>query len=331
MKAILFEKFGEPDVLTLGERDKPVPKSEEILIKVYATAINRADLLQRRGKYPAPEGASDILGLEVAGQVVQCGSDVNNFKIGDRVFGLVAGGGYAEYCLIDHGLALKIPDDWKYTDAAAVIEAFVTANETIFELGNLSKGESVLIHAGGSGVGSAGIQMSHHIGATVFTTTSSEEKIQKTLKLGATHAINYKLQDFELAIIDILEKTNGQGVDVIQDFIGAGYFQKNLSILKPGGRLIQVGLMRGNQVDLDLRFLMDKQLQIKGFILRKRSLLEKRVIIKRFADRWFPVLEKGLIKPVIDSVFPINMVQDAHRYVESNSNFGKVVLSWDDV
>lgn len=251
---------------------------------------------------------------------------MSQFKTGDRVFGLVSGGGYAEYCSIDQGLALKIPENWQYTDAAAVIEAFVTANETIFELGGLSKDDSILIHAGGSGVGSAGIQMSHHMGATVFTSTGSEEKIQKTLELGASVAINYKLQDFQEIILD---KTQGQGVNVIEDFIGTGYFEKNLALLKSGGRLIQVGLMRGSRVELDLRQLLDKHLQIKGFILRKRSLEEKRAFVARFAKRWLSVLETGKIRPVIDSIFPMTMVQDAHRYVEDNNNFGKVVLSWD--
>lgn len=325
MKAVILKNFGEPSVLAIGEREKPVPGSEELLIKVHATAINRADLLQRRGKYPPPEGASDILGLEVAGEVIACGANIQNFSIGDAVFGLVSGGGYAEYCVVDQGLALKKPQNWSYTDAAAVIEAFVTANETIIELGQLRKGHSVMIHAGGSGIGTAGIQMAKQMGARVFISTSSEEKIQKTLVLGASYGVNYHLDDFESII---LEKTNGAGVDVVEDFVGTGYFEKNLSILKPGGRLIQVGVMRGSRVELDLRKLMDKHLQIKGFILRKRTLEEKRAIVKRFAKRWFHALEEGLIHPVIDSVFPMSMVQDAHRYVEANSNFGKVVLSW---
>ncbi len=328
MKAITLTQFGEPDVLRIEERKKPVPKSEELLIEVHASALNRADLLQRRGKYPPPEGASDILGIEIAGQVVACGDKVENFKPGDRVFGLVGGGGYAEYCVIDHGLALKIPENWTYSDAAGVIEAFVTANETIFELGELVSGQSIMIHAGGSGVGTAGIQMAHLLGAEIWTTAGSEKKIQKAVQLGAKEGINYKIYDFEKII---LEKNFGQGVDVVEDFIGAGYFEKNLSILKPGGRLIQVGLMRGSRVELDLRVILDKCVQIKGFILRKRSLEEKRAMVKRFAERWMSALEKGKIKPIIDSIFPVSMVQDAHRYMEANSNFGKVVLSWDDL
>lgn len=332
MKAVILKGFGEPDVLRIEEQEKPTPKPHELLIKVHATAINRADLLQRKGKYPPPEGASSILGLEIAGEVVACGTEVRRFKQGDDIFGLVSGGGYAEYCVIDEGLALPIPQRWseqlKYTAAAGIIEAFVTANETIFELGCLSKGECILIHAGGSGVGSAGIQMASAIGAEVWTTAGSEQKIQKAVQLGASFGINYKIQDFEAVI---LEKTGGIGVDVVEDFIGTGYFEKNLRILKRGGRLIQVGLLRGNRVELDLRTVLDKYLQIKGFILRKRSVEDKRAIVQRFADRWFSALEKESIKPIIDSIFPMEMVKEAHRYVEANQNFGKVILSWDEI
>lgn len=328
MKAVTLTQFGDSDVLSITEQDKPIPNSEEVLIKVHAAAMNRADLLQRQGRYPAPEGCSDILGLEVAGEVVACGDSVTHFKPGDRVFGLVGGGGYAEYCVIDYGLALKIPGEWGYAEAAAIIEAFVTANETIFELGNLSAGQRIMIHAGGSGVGTAGIQMAKLIGAKVWTTAGSEKKIQKAIELGAQEGINYKIKDFQQII---LEQTQGNGVDVVEDFIGAGYFEKNLSILKPGGILVQVGLMRGTRSEVDLRMLLDKYLQIKGFILRKRTLSEKRAMVKRFADRWMSALEKEQIKPIIDSIFPMNMVQDAHRYMESNSNFGKVVLTWNDM
>lgn len=328
MKAIIFDHFGDPDVLTMAEREKPVPKPEELLVEVRASALNRADLLQRKGKYPPPEGASDILGIEIAGIVVACGEKVTSFKPGDRVFGLVGGGGYAEYCVMDQGLALPIPVNWTYPEAAAVIEAFVTANETIFELGGLSQGKSIMIHAGGSGVGTAGIQMAKLIGAEVWTTAGSEKKIQKALELGAKEGINYKTHDFESIV---LEKNQGLGVDVVEDFIGTGYFEKNLAILKPGGCLVQVGVMRGARVELDLRYLLDRHLQIKGFILRKRPLNEKRAMVKRFSDRWMSALEKGQIKPIIDSVFPMNMVVDAHCYVEASSNFGKVVLSWEDM
>jgi len=325
MKAIVLKGFGGPEVLHIEERPMPVAGAGELLVKTYATGMNRADLLQRLGKYPAPLGASDILGLEIAGEVVACGPEVKHYKPGDRIFGLVSGGGYAEYCLVDQGLALPIPDSWSYTDASAVMESFVTANETVLELGGVSSGDCILIHAGGSGVGTAGIQMARAIGATVWITAGSEEKIQKTLALGAHGGINYKIQDF---VSIMQEVTKGQGVDIIEDFIGAGYFDKNLSLLKPGGRLIQVGLLRGNRVELDLRLLMDKHIQIKGFILRKRSIEEKRAMVQRFAKRWMPALEQGILKPVVDAIFPVSMVQDGHRHMESNLNFGKVILSW---
>lgn len=323
MKAITIKEFGSPEVLSIQEIPKPTPKPQQLLIRVYATALNRADLLQRRGAYPPPPGDSEILGLEIAGEVVELGREVKNFTVGQRVFGLVGGGGYAEYCVIDAQMAMLIPADWSYIEAAAVPESFFTANETVFVLGELQAGESILIHAAGSGVGTAAVQMAHYLGATVYCTAGSIEKIDRIISLGATAVINYKTQDF---VSEIMNLTQQQGVDVIEDFIGAKYFAKNMSILKSRGRLIEVGLMGGSKSEIDLGLILTKRLQIKGSVLRPRSLEEKRAVTRRFQDRWLPVLISGKIKPIIHTVLSLDKVVEAHNLMESNQNFGKIVL-----
>lgn len=324
MKAITLLQYGNADVLQLSDVPIPTPGAQQLLVKVYATALNRADILQRQGRYPPPPGESEILGLEIAGEVVCQGSEVTGFKQGQRVFGLVGGGGYAHYCLLDHQMAMLIPQHWSYTDAAAVPEVFFTANETIFELGQLQDKETILIHGGGSGVGTAGIQMASYRGARVFITAGSYSKVDKAIALGARAGINYKLDDFTPKVLDL---TNGLGVDVVIDFIGANYLSRNLEVLKEGGRLIQVALMSGSLAEIDLGLLMNKLVQIKGFILRRRNLHQKRLITKRFKERWLNLLENGKIKPIIDSVFPITQIQDAHRYMEESKHFGKVVIN----
>lgn len=323
MKAITLLRYGNADVLQLSEVSKPTPSAQQLLIKVHATALNRADILQRQGKYPPPPGESEILGLEIAGEVVCLGSEVTGFKQGQRVFGLVGGGGYAEFCLLDHQMAMLVPQHWSYAQAAAVPEVFFTANEAIFELGQLQGKETILIHAGGSGVGTAGIQMASHLGACVYITAGSQSKIDKAIALGARAGFNYKLDDFADKILDL---THGLGVDVVIDFIGANYLSRNLAILKEGGRLIQVAVMSGRLAEIDLSLLMNKLVQIKGFIMRRRHLEQKRNITKRFKQRWLTLLKDGKIRPIIDSIFPITQIQDAHRYLEASKHFGKVVI-----
>ncbi len=324
MKAVILNDFGTPDVLTLSEVPSPVPSAEQLLVRVKATALNRADILQRQGLYPPPSGESDILGLELAGEVVDFGSNVNGFSVGQRVFGLVGGGGYAEYAVIDQKMAMPLPQGLDFTQAAATPEAFFTANETIFELGQLKAEESILIHAGGSGVGTAAIQMVQHIGATVYVTAGSTEKINKAMALGATAGINYKTQDF---LREIKRLTKNKGVDVIEDFLGANYLDRNLRLLKASGRLIIVALMGGKRCDINLDIVLLKRLQIKGFIMRSRPISDKRDITSRFMQRWLPLLEQGAITPVIDSVYPFEEVKQAHEHMEANQNFGKVVLT----
>jgi NADPH:quinone reductase len=324
MKAVILNDFGTSDVLTLSEVARPKPSADQLLVRVKATALNRADILQRQGFYPPPPGESDILGLELAGEVVELGSEVNEFSVGERVFGLVGGGGYAEYAVIDQKMAMPIPQGWEFTQAAATPEAFFTANETVFELGELKPEESVLIHAGGSGVGTAAIQMAQHIGANVYFTAGSTEKINKAMALGATAGIDYKNEDF---LRQIKRLTKNKGVDVIEDFLGAKYLERNLRLLKASGRLIIVALMGGKQCDINLDMVLLKRLQIKGFIMRSRSLSEKREMTSRFKQRWLPILEQGAITPVIDSVYPLDSVKQAHEKMEANQNFGKIVLT----
>ena len=250
----------------------------------------------------------------------------SGFKPGDRVFGLVGGGAYAEKACIDHRLAMPIPDDWDFVKAAAVPEVFFTANETLFTLGRLDKGETVLIHAGASGVGTAGIQMARQAGARVLVTVGSEEKVARTVALGAEAGINYKTTDFAARV---LELTDGAGVDLVQDFIGAAYWQNNLKCLKTAGRLVLVGLMGGAKVEADLGLIMRKRLQVIGSVMRSQPLANKIAITERFRSRWLPELESGRLQPLIDTSFPLAEAAAAHQYMEDNRNVGKIMLVMD--
>ena len=325
MKAITRTGDGGPEVLILDDvPPPPKPTDTQLLVDVKATALNRADLIQRRGGYPPPPGESDILGLEIAGKVSGIGKTVTGFNEGDRVFGLVGGGGYAEQAVIDYRMAICIPEKWSFEDAAAIPEVFFTANENIFTLGRLTQGETILIHAGGSGVGTAGIQIANHAGARVFVTAGTSNKIDNCKKLGATEGINYKQSDY---VTEIQRLTDGEGVDVVLGFIGAPYLARNLEILKTKGRLLQVGLMGGSTAEIDLGTVMRKRLQIIGSVMRPQSLQEKIAITQRFVDRWLPKLMDGTLRPVIDTVYPLTQAREAHEYMEANRNFGKIILS----
>lgn len=323
MEAIIRTDDGGPEVLQLGEVPSPNPTETQVLVDVHATALNRADMIQRRGGYPPPPGDSEILGLEIAGTVSAMGSAVTGVSKGDRVFGLVGGGGYAEQAVIDYRMAMPMPDDWTFEQAAAVPEVFFTASDNIFTQGRLSAGETILIHAGGSGVGTAGIQISHHAGAKVFVTAGTSEKIENCKALGAVEGINYKESDF---VTEIERLTDGHGVDVVVDFIGASYLERNLSVLKTRGRLLQLGLISGSVTEINLNIVMRNRLQLIGSVLRTRSIDEKIGVTQRFMDRWLPELESGKIRPIIDTVFPLSEVRQAHEYMEANRNFGKIIL-----
>ena len=323
MHAITFYTPGGPEVLKHTQAPDPMPTPEQVLVRVRASALNRADTLQRQGLYPLPPGESEILGLELAGEVEALGSAVTDVAVGDRVFGLVSSGGYAEKAVIDARMAMRIPDGWSFKEAAAVPEVYFTAQETIFILGGLKQGETILIHAGASGVGTAGIQMARETGAHIFVTAGSADKIQRCVELGATAGCNYKEQDFAQWIKEV---TNGKGVDVIEDFIGAAYWDKNLQSLKIGGRLILVGLMGGVKAETNLGLILTKRLQVFGSVLRSRPLAEKIDITRRFQKNWLPLLTAGTIKPIIDRSFPLAQAGDAHQYMEGNKNFGKIIL-----
>jgi putative PIG3 family NAD(P)H quinone oxidoreductase len=295
-------------------------------VRVRATALNRADTLQRRGLYPPPPGDSELLGLELAGEVAGWGSAVTGFREGQRVFGLVGGGGYAEYALLDQRMAMPVPDAWSWEQAAAVPEVYFTANETVFVLGGLQRGETLLVHAGGSGVGTAAIQMAHHIGATVYFTAGSPDKIERAMALGAAAGINYKTQDF---VEEVQRLTGGKGVDVVEDFLGAAYLAKNVAALKTTGRLVIVATMGGTKCEIDLNLLMRKRLAIFGSVLRARPLEEKRLVTRRFLERWMEPLAQGKLKPIVDSTFPLAQARQAHERMESNLNFGKIILTVD--
>lgn len=323
MKAVIIDGHGGPEVLKVAEVETPKPRPGELLVRVRTSALNRADTLQRMGVYPPPPGETDLPGLELAGEVEAWGDGVSGFSKGQRVFGLVGGGGYAQYALMDAGMAMTIPDGWSFQQAAAVPEVYFTANETIFELGGLQPGESVLIHAGGSGVGTAGIQMAHHIGAKVYFTAGSAEKIERAMDLGADAGINYKTHDFK---DELLRLTGGVGVDVVEDFLGASYLERNIAVLKPRGRLVFVGMMGGVKAEFNIGQVMAKRLQLKGSVMRPLSIEEKRGITRRFQERWLPVLVAGKVHPIIDSVFPMSRIVDAHQAMEDNRNFGKILL-----
>ena len=323
MKAVTLKAFGGPEVLQVGEVPTPTPGADQLLVRVRATALNRADTLQRKGAYPPPPGESEILGLELAGEVESWGAAVTGAKKGQRVMALVGGGAYAEYCLVDKDMAMPIPDGWGFTQAAAVPEVFFTANETIFVLGNLQPGESLLCHAGGSGVGTAAIQMAHHAGAKVYFTAGSQEKIDRAMALGADAGINYRTHDFAE---EIKRLTQGKGVDVIEDFLGASYFARNIASLSIQGRLVIVALMGGSKTEIDLSQIQRRRLAIFATTLRARPLPEKRKVTRRFMERWLPPLVQGRLKPIIDSVYPLEKAAEAHRRMDGNENFGKIVL-----
>ncbi len=328
MKAVYVKEFGAAENLEIREvENPPAPQGSQVLVKVKASAVNRADILQRRGFYPAPEGFSDkILGLEFAGEIIEIGENVKNFKSGDRVFGITAGAAQAELLLTEESLLAKIPKNLSFTEAAAVPEAFITAHDAVFTLGGLQSGETLLIHAVGSGVGLAALQLAKAKGAKVFGSSRTSEKLKECEKFGLDEAIN----TIEIANFAefIKEKNGGKGVDVILDLVGASYFQKNLQSLALKGRLILVGLVGGRTAEFDLGLALTKRLKITGTVLRSRSTEEKAEATAKFIAEVLPLLESGKVKPNIDKIFPVEEIRRAHQYVESNENFGKVVLEF---
>lgn len=323
MKAIISEEPGGAEVLKPGLYKRPVPSGNEVLVRVEATALNRADILQREGKYPPPKGASPVLGLEIAGTVCETGTDAGKWKQGDRVFGLIPGGGYAEYAVIHEDMAMPVPENFSAIEAAAIPEVFLTAFQSLVWYGKLTAGEKVLIHAGGSGVGTAAIQIAREIGAEIFITASSQ-KHKACIGLGAAKAIDYKAEEFDKVIFEF---NGGRGVDLIIDFIAGPYFKKNIDLLRTDGRLILLATLGGGSVDeLDLRKILSKRLTVTGSTLRSRNLDYQIKLTTDFKESILPKISSGKIKPVIDSVFALEDVSKAHRYMEENKNTGKIVL-----
>ncbi len=322
MKAILV-KDDTARALYLAEAPTPQPGRDAVLIEVHATAVNRADLLQRRGLYLPPPGESGILGLEAAGVIVEKGTDVTDWQIGARVMCLLGGGGYAEYVAANQNMLLRIPEHLSFEQAAAIPEAFYTAFVNLFLEGNLKTSESLLIHAGASGVGTAAIQLAHQAGAKIFITAGSDDKIRRCLELGADMGIKYKTEDF---VARVAELTPQQGVDVILDCVGGEYLHKNLSLLRLKGRLVLIGLLGGAKSEIDLALVLRKRLRLIGSILRSRSLAEKIAITAAFREKILPLFVNRQIHPVIDSVYPLAEANKAHEHVAANKNFGKVVL-----
>jgi putative PIG3 family NAD(P)H quinone oxidoreductase len=323
VRAIVFAKPGDAEVLALGEAPAPPLVPGALRIRVAATAVNRADLLQRRGFYPPPPGASPILGLECAGEVVEVAPDVADWRVGERAMALLAGGGYAEEVVVDAGSALRVPAKLSLEEAAALPEVFLTVFSNVFQLGSLAPGGWVLVHGGGSGIGTAAIGLAKLAGARILVTAGSDEKCERCRALGADAAINYRTGDF---VAEAQRATGGQGVDVVLDSIGAAYFEKNLAALRTGGRLVLIGLMGGAKAEVNLAVLLARRLSVIGSTLRSRSPAEKAAIVGGFRARFGRDLEAGALRPVVDRVLPLERAAEAHRLLEASEHFGKVVL-----
>ncbi len=326
MKALLIDNSKEKPEMIPGEVPTPEPGEYELLVKIEATALNRADLLQKSGNYPPPEGASTILGLEMAGVVEETGPEVTRYDKGDEVFGLLPGGGYAEYCVIHEKMAMHIPENLSFEEAAAIPEVFLTAFQALKMLGNIKKNETVLIHAGASGVGTAAIQLANKVfNCRVITTAGRDEKLETCLKLGAELAINYKKQDFS----KVIEKEAGpKSVDLIIDFVGAPYWENNIAILTMDGRLIYLSMLGGTGVDnMNLLPILRKRLTIKGSTLRNRPAEYKMNLTSDFHSYAMDHIEEGIIRPVIHQVFDWHDVEQAHQMIKNNENTGKIILT----
>jgi NADPH2:quinone reductase len=324
MKAIVITKPGGPDVLELRDVAEPVPSSHQILVRVAATAVNRADLLQRAGNYPAPADVpQDIPGLEYAGTIAAAGDAVTRWRAGDRVMGLVGGGSYAEYIVTHEDEAIAVPSSLSDEDAAAVPEAFITAHDALFTQMRLASGETLLIHAVGSGVGTAALQLARAAGARVFGTQRSAWKLERAQQLGLDVAID--TTQFDFAVV-ALHETKHRGVDGILDLVGGNYMNANVRALAVKGRIMLVGLVAGARTELDMRALLGKRASITGTVLRARSLAEKIEVARAFERDVLPLLERREVRPIVDEVLPLADAARAHELVADNRNFGKVVL-----
>lgn len=318
VRAVLLDAFGDESVLRIGEVAAPVMGPRDLRIAVHATAVNRADLLQRQGHYPPPPGASELLGLECAGEVIDVGAEVQGWQRGDRAMALLPGGGYAEEVVADAGSAMHVPETLTYEEAGALPEVFLTAFLTIFELARAQRGESVLIHGGGSGIGTAATTLCKLAGMRVAVTAGSREKCERCLAHGADEAINYREADFVQRL---------RNIDVVLDHLGAAYLVRDLQVLAVGGRVVVIGSMGGERmIQLDVSALLEKRQQIIGSTLRARPKEQKAAIVASFLSRFGADLEAGRVRPVIHRVLPLDEVAGAHRLMKSGEHFGKIVL-----
>ncbi len=324
MPAITIPVPGGPEALVLGERPVPQPAAGELLIKVEAAGVNRPDVMQRKGLYPPPPGASDIPGLEIAGTVVALGPEAERFAVGDRVCALVTGGGYAAYCVTSAKTALPIPDGLSAQQAAALPETFFTVWSNVFDRGRLQAGETLLVHGGTSGIGTTAIQLAKAFGAKVFVTVGSDDKCAAARALGADLAINYNTQDF---VAEVKSVTDGKGVNVILDMVGGPYIARNYEAAAVDGRIVQIAFQQGSKVQVDFMRVMLKRLTHTGSTLRSRPVADKALIAAALEEKVWPLLAKGTVRPLIDATFPLDQAAAAHAHMEGSTHVGKIVLT----
>jgi len=324
MKCVQISKPGGPEVLVLAERPAPAPKANEILVKVAAAGVNRPDIAQRAGKYPPPPDASDLPGLEIAGEVAACGADVKMWKPGDQVCALAHGGGYAEYCVVPEVQALPVPKGLSAVEAASLPETFFTVWSNVFDRGRLAPGESLLVQGGSSGIGVTAIQIAAAMGNRVFATAGSDEKCAACVALGAEKAINYKTQDFAA---EVKAATGGKGVDVVLDMVGGDYVPREIACLAEDGRLVFIAVLGGWKTEVNITDIMRKRLTVTGSTLRPRPVAFKGAIAKSLREKVWPLIESKKIKPVIFRTFPLAQASEAHRLMESSQHIGKIILT----
>jgi len=323
MIAIEIREPGGPEVLVPVERPMPLPAAGEVLIKVAAAGVNRPDVFQRLGRYPPPPGVTDIPGLEVSGTITEVASGAGSFRIGDAVCALVAGGGYAEYCVAPAPQCLPAPRGLELVDTAAIPETFLTVWTNVFERGRLQAGESILIHGGSSGIGTTAIQLARAFGARVFATAGSADKCAACERLGAERCINYRDADF---VSEIRELTAGRGVDVVLDMVGGAYFARNVDALATEGRLVEIATLQGAKAELNIQTIMQRRLTITGSTLRARPIADKGAIAASVHRHVWPLIESGAVKPIVYARFPLRDASAAHRVMESGAHIGKLVL-----
>ena len=323
MTVVAISKPGGPEVLIPETRDLPKPGPGEILVKVAAAGVNRPDVAQRSGSYPPPPGASDLPGLEIAGEVVALGEGTTKHKLGDKVMSLVAGGGYAEYCIAQDAQAMPVPEGFSMLEAGATAETLMTVWHNVFERGGLKAGETLMIHGGSSGIGTMAIQLAKAFGAKVIVTVGSQDKAEACLKLGADHAINYKTEDF----VERVKEITKSGVELILDMVGGDYVEKNFDAAAVDGRIVQIAVLNGPKATINAAKIMVKRLHYTGSTLRPRTNEAKAAMVANIEAKVLPLLRSGKVKPLMDSTFPLDKAADAHRRMETSAHIGKIVLA----